>query len=124
MYVQASIGNFTKYPKGIPSIGTGNRRIIVEKEGRRWVKLINPYTLDTARITKAQWDDTIKTAIKPNIAQFKRGCLLSIKAIDRWGLAACATESDEKRHAGRMRGLCSRYERALKAIKEGTHDNK
>lgn len=100
-----------------PAIGSGMRRVIVEREGTVWVRLICPNRLTTAKIRRREWDRIKKETVKVNRSAIKRNCQAFIEAVDKLALDARSDDpKDVAAHAARVNGLRKRLKRALYAL--------
>ena len=94
-----------------PNIGCGLRKVVVEHEGRIWIRLIYPPTLATARIRRSVWEKIKKNTTKANRSALTRQAKSYIEAVETLGLGS----NSETAHKSRVRKLRERARRMIKA---------
>jgi hypothetical protein len=102
--------------QGRPAFGSGWRNVIVESEGHKWVKLINPHTLATTKLKRDVWDRMYKRPLEPNKRKLERDGKGLIKAVDVYGIASAHDDKSERKHKARVRNLKGRLKRVLNAV--------
>jgi hypothetical protein len=97
-----------------PAIGAGWRRVVVEREGRVWVRLINPHTLTAATVRRTVWEKIGKETSSANRRELRKKGLQFIETVRTLGFAKDLEE--EAKLAARVKGMETRLRRALKAL--------
>jgi hypothetical protein len=100
-----------------PAIGQGWRRAIVEREGRIWVRLINPNTFAVCKVRRSIWDKIEKRSSEQSKRELKKKGMSYVQTIDTLALGVQEDKPQSvEHHKAKVSALKKRVLRALNSL--------